>query len=299
VIDSTFLVGDRAGASAASVLDRKCPACGGAPEAAPRFRRSGFDIRACAACGLGWTEVAPGFDANAIYTRDYFEGGQPGGYADYLGSEAVLRSEFRSALRSLRQTGRTGGKLLEIGCAYGFFLREASQSFEVHGVEVCADAAAFCRRNGFDVVAGDLMAAGRIAGVPYDVMVMLDVIEHLADPREAVSHAFQALKPGGHLMITTGDWGSLLAKTMGPGWRLMTPPQHLFFYTRRAIRSLLEAAGFRVVSIRHPFKLVPLSLIAYQAQRMLGLKPRALPSLNRVGIPLNLFDAMRVIAVRE
>jgi hypothetical protein len=51
-----------------------------------------------------------------------------------------------------------------------------------------------------------------------------------------------------------------------------------------------------VVSLTHPSKKVPVSLIGYQLQRMVGLTPRRIPLLNRFSVPVNLWDAMRVIA---
>ena len=65
------------------------------------------------------------------------------------------------------------------------------------------------------------------------------------------------------------------------------------------ILAKLEAAGLRVVELSHPWKRVPLSLLAYQLQRLAGLKPRLFPTLTKWGIPINLWDAMRVIAVKS
>jgi hypothetical protein len=45
----------------------------------------------------------------------------------------------------------------------------------------------------------------------------------------------------------------------------------------------------------HPWKIVPLSLIVFQFRRMLGIRPSAAAAASRVGLPVNLFDAMRVV----
>jgi hypothetical protein len=74
----------------------------------------------------------------------------------------------------------------------------------------------------------------------------------------------------------------------------MTPPQHLWFFTRESIGRLGEAAGLETISFAHPAKLVPLSLIGFQLRRMLGLKP-APTGASGIGVPVNLFDAMRVV----
>ena len=51
----------------------------------------------------------------------------------------------------------------------------------------------------------------------------------------------------------------------------MTPPQHLSFFTPASMRKMLAGAGLEVVSLTHPWKRVPVSLIAYQLQRMAGI----------------------------
>jgi len=201
-------------------------------------------------------------------------------------------------LRDLAAAGARDGRLLEIGCAYGFFLDEARASFRVSGVELAPEAVAACRTRGLDVVqeADDAFYRSR---APFDVVVMLDVIEHLQAPDEVLTTVHRHTRPGALMVISTGDFGSLAARLFGRRWRLMTPPQHLWFFTERSLKRLLEQRGFRVVRATRPWKLVPLHLIAYQLSRYLGGQN----SLRRVripgGVPVNLFDAMRVIAVRN
>jgi len=128
---------------------------------------------------------------------------------------------------------------------------------------------------------------------------MLDVIEHLEAPDQVLRTVHRHTRPGALLVITTGDFGSLTARLFGRRWRLMTPPQHLWFFTERSLARLLEERGFRVLRTRRPWKVVPLHLIAYQLSRYLGgqswLRRVRIPG----GMPVNLFDAMRVIAVRN
>ena len=58
---------------------------------------------------------------------------------------------------------------------------------------------------------------------------------------------------------------------------------------------IVKVGGMTLVSFTHPWKVVPVSLIAYQLKRMLGLKPSAQSGGSNVGLPVNLFDAMRVV----
>lgn len=138
--------------SRASDTSRVCPACSRATEHALRFQKNGSDILQCTACGLGRAETS-NFDPATYYTADYFSGGHADGYSDYRGAEAVLRREFAGTIDFIRRFC-AGGRLLEVGCAYGFFLQEASRYFEVAGIELADDAATHCRGQGLRVLQG-------------------------------------------------------------------------------------------------------------------------------------------------
>jgi hypothetical protein len=64
------------------------------------------------------------------------------------------------------------------------------------------------------------------------------------------------------------------------------------------MRLLLESVGFRITSLSHPWKRVPMPLIAWQLQRIVGLQPRKISALDGWWLPMNLWDAMRVVAVK-
>ena len=277
----------------AAEVAHACPACGRATNHLFRFRASGCDILQCSVCGLGRTE-ASGFNPAAYYTEDYFSGRHADGYADYLGAEPVLRREFASTVDFIRKFCRDG-KLVELGCAYGFFLMEASRHFEVAGIELAADAVEHGRRAGLHVLHGTADAATLQAVGPVDVIVLLDVIEHLPQPQETLALCRRQLKAGGIIVITTGDFGSPVARLTGARWRLMTPPQHLWFFTQESIRRLAGGLELKVEHLEHPWKVVPASLILFQLQRMLGMRPTNMSHAGHLGIPVNLFDAMRIV----
>ncbi|MEO8126254.1 MAG: methyltransferase domain-containing protein [Bryobacteraceae bacterium] len=273
-----------------------CPVCGEVRPLSYSMERKGYIIRRCDVCGLGLTEIEDYNAVKEIYSEGYFNGERSDGYADYVGSAPVLSREFHGAVSELIRVSGAGGKLLEIGCAYGYFLRQAALHFDVEGIELCDTAVENCRKDGLRVEAGTLTDTYVKAHGPFDKIVMLDVIEHLPEPDETVALAWKALRPGGHLMISTGDWSSLLARLTGPRWRLMTPPQHLFFFSASNLASMLKRIGFEVVALTHPGKIVPLGLVLYQVRRMLGMRPSVVRGASATGIPVNLFDAMRLIA---
>lgn len=274
-----------------------CIACDSTAVPSQIFKVAGHNVVACSICGLGRTEVGTDFDPSGIYNETYFQGGQDDGYSDYKGSSEYLSLEFRHVLREMAEEGVSQGKLLEFGCAYGFFLDEAKKYFEVAGAELAEAAVLECRSRGLDVVR-QIDDAFLQKNGPFNAVVMLDVIEHLSEPQAVLQTVHNNMAPGAMLILSTGDFGALSARLMGSRWRLMTPPQHLWFFTVESMTRLLEAHGFKLVRISHPSKRVPMSLILYQLARYFGaqkwLRGRQIPG----SLPVNLFDAMRVFAVK-
>jgi SAM-dependent methyltransferase len=275
---------------------RACAACGEASSHVFRFNVSGCVIWQCERCGLGHAETS-GFDPTAYYTANYFSGQCSDGYLDYQGSEPVLRREFARSVDFVRRF-RPSGRLLDLGCAYGFFLKEARRHFDVTGIELADDAAQACRQAGLQVCSGvaDEATMARIGAV--DVITMFDVIEHLPQPRDTLALCCRYLKPGGVIVLTTGDFAALTARLLGARWRLMTPPQHLWFFTPASVQRLASRLEMHVEALDRPWKLVPLSLILFQLGRMFGASVGAMPRASRFGIPVNLFDAMRIVLRR-
>jgi SAM-dependent methyltransferase len=138
--------------------------------------------------------------------------------------------------------------------------------------------------------AANLQRIGKV-----DVIVLFDVLEHLPQPREILALCRDHLNGGGIIVITTGDFGSPAARLTGARWRLMTPPQHLWFFTRPSMRRLSASLGLALEHLDHPWKIVPASLIGFQLRRMLGLAGERVTAASRIGVPVNLFDAMRVV----
>ncbi|HEV2098885.1 MAG TPA: methyltransferase domain-containing protein [Stellaceae bacterium] len=274
---------------------RLCPACDGETEHRFLWSKNGSQVFRCSACGLG-AAVQEDFNPAAYYDWEYFNSATKGGYPDYLASEQILRAEFRGIVERLRRIVPSGC-LLEIGSAYGFFLVEASAHYEVHGVELAGDAAAFARARGLDVRTGSLTRQMLEEVGPVDIIVMLDVIEHLEDPTAMLCHCAEFLRPGGAVVLTTPDFASALARLGGKRWRNMTPPQHLWYFTPDSLGKMAALAGLRVADVAHPWKRVPVSLVLQLIGRCTGRQfpPTLLSSASKVGVAVNLFDSMRIV----
>ena len=117
----------------------------------------------------------------------------------------------------------------------------------------------------------------------------------MPSPRDTIALLVNHLDPGGVIVITTGDFGSLYSRVAGAHWRLMTPPQHLWFFSQASMLAMASSLGLEVEHLDHPWKVVPLSLISFQLARMSGLRPKRIAISSRSALPVNLFDVMRVV----
>lgn len=274
----------------------RCQICGDVASTEEAYSVNGFEVRRCPRCGVGSVSIE-NFDPDSLYTEEYFCGGHKESYVDYFGSKSTLDYEFAQTVDFVRAVGPSKGALLEIGCAYGFFLKQAQNYYDVHGIEVVRGAVEYCRSQGLlNVQHGVFDLEARLKVGEVDVCVMLDVIEHIANVEETVALVSEALRPGGSFIVTTGDWSSLVARLLGPRWRLMAPPYHLWYFTPDSLVRLANRYGLELVSSGHPWKRVPLELIIKQAFLMAGRDVNlTLPFvLKNAWLPANLGDAMRL-----
>ena len=153
---------------------------------------------------------------------------------------------------------RPPGKLLDVGCAAGFFLDRARLAgWEVTGIEVSRDTAEIAReRYGLEVQTGRLESAVLEAG-SFDCVTMWDVIEHVPDPAGSLARARDLLVAGGLLAIVTPNIEGLYPRASLPlgrrvgWWPHAGLPGHLFQFGEGPLRRMLEAHGFAVSAVRH------------------------------------------------
>ena len=280
-------------------MEVSCRVCGH-PETRRRFTKGGADILRCAGCRAEFWVPDASMSMSDFYSRQYFEGITSAGYEDYRSLEPSLRRSFARRLRVLGPGD--GRRLLDLGAAYGFALAEARLAgFEAFGLEVAADVAAEAATRSPGCVLRGSASALPLRDASFDVVTLWDVIEHLEDPGAALRDAARCLRPGGRLMLTTGDVTSLAAKVSGRRWHLYTIPEHLFFFSPGSLRILLERAGLEVRGMRTDGAYYSLSYLAERLRKtVFGLGPSRTPSRSSSDLSLyvNLGDILLVDAVR-
>jgi SAM-dependent methyltransferase len=144
--------------------------------------------------------------------------------------------------------------VLEVGCGQGgtlAWLKDAGIAARTTGIELDADSAAAARGRVDHLIEGDAEAA--IDSLPagsLDLVLCLDVLEHLVDPWRAMSQLTRALRPGGSVIISVPNvrhYSVALPLLWSGRWQYaeagILDRTHLRFFTRAGARALLTGAG--------------------------------------------------------
>ena len=234
-----------------------------------RFIRREFSFHACEDCELLFVEPFSGFE---IYNDAYYRGEGPDPYVDYETEYRDWRRSdrglefadlFRLAERHVREschspsaTRHSAVRWLDFGCGAGGFLkylRERGQvdgrPLEVEGHDVGSYAELLQRVDGFRIL--DLDELSREPAASYDLISMIEVIEHLPEPRPPLEVISRLLKPGGMLLLTTGNLDNPIARRQGIHYRYCAPEIHVSRCNPRCLARLYRSVGLEPIRVRY------------------------------------------------
>jgi 2-polyprenyl-3-methyl-5-hydroxy-6-metoxy-1,4-benzoquinol methylase len=154
----------------------------------------------------------------------------------------------------LREMGKRlsgKGKLLEIGCSWGFFLDAARrEGWDAAGIELDGRAVRHGREKlGLKIFSGTLESEMTRLEPPYDAIATFHVIEHLRDPVDFLRRCRELLREGGLLILKTPNIASWIAKRTGAYWEWLSPPAHIHLFSAQTLHLALLRSGFRVERI--------------------------------------------------
>jgi SAM-dependent methyltransferase len=211
-----------------------CPACGSADfqatgPSAPgvdcvvdgiTFRQTEYSIRECSVCGLLYRTPT----LNAEELADYYA------LVDFRKWEISGFYPTERAVHAYLRLLPLGARILDFGCSSGRLLASLVGDYDCHGLEVNTKAASAAAAKGLKMLPPDSLEC---SGRTFDVLIMVDVFEHLSASLKVLTKALRVVKHGGVLLIVTGN-GDAPACRLDPAqfWYFRNV-EHLCMLTRR------------------------------------------------------------------
>ena len=221
-----------------------CPVCSHSMEflyTIDRFSNP-FDIFVCPECGLQKKHSA-NEDENIYYGEDYYSGRAEYSYIDERKFIPYHRHVWKARLKNIARYVAPPSDFLDIGCAFGGFALEAKQmGYRAKGLDISDYAVQYAVKSGLDA------KAGKLEDIPFpensfDIVTMIEVIEHVSDPKKAFHILSDMIRPGGLLILQTANFEGLQAKHKKSDYHYYLPG-HLHYYSKSNLEKILKRFGF-------------------------------------------------------
>ena len=200
-----------------------------------------LQLRRCPECGCLWADDVR--QQEQILTEAYKRVSDS--YFDSQEND-VRYIRFYKWLEQLARQHVSGRKILDVGCGEGIFLSTLSDEWSRQGLEPSASGASLARMRNLDVACATLDNSPKQYEV--DLIAALDVIEHVIDPHDFVASFKRHLRPGGVVLLLTGDADSYAARVAGSQWSYLRWCGHISVFSRSGLRKLVESHGFEVLA---------------------------------------------------
>lgn len=238
-----------------------------------------FDVCVCSECGHKFTNPRPTMETIKYFYPDSAGYYQPAKYIEPSGFKYKvykkilnifygydLETNVNSILAILiyflkkRQIEvshipifKAKGKLLEIGCSYGYYLKDKENlGWEVYGIELNEKAVQYAKDElNIKNIKCDFFENIEYEDNFFDAVNMNMVLEHVYDPCFVIKKINNIMKKGGELMISVPDIAGFEAKIYKQYFYSLHVPEHLHHFSPKTITKLLEKNGFKVERIIH------------------------------------------------
>ena len=228
----------------AALITRSCPLCSAGESSSIATRPDDLEVVRCDGCGMFYIKKIPSPAQLEAFYHAYAKTHQRRGFDASRAIRQSRRRRGRNALlweidvlRPLK-----GARLLEIGCSTGGLLLDAKErGATVFGVEIDGTARGFVDRQ------LGIRCFEELGGIPsdltFDIVIAMNLIEHLPDPKAWIASIYRRVSPGGLLALWTPNGGQ--ADELAAGWvGFRVDLDHLNYFSKRTLGRLLVQASF-------------------------------------------------------
>jgi 2-polyprenyl-3-methyl-5-hydroxy-6-metoxy-1,4-benzoquinol methylase len=214
--------------------------------------------------GLIYQKDLPTVDQMSAYAEEQYAAGV---YKSYASAADLKIETFERRINLLKRLGARG-RILDVGCACGFFIEAAlKHGFDAYGIEFSKEAVAMAREDIRPrITIGDVNLLRERGNEQFDAVVAFDIIEHTQNPLKFLEEIRHILRPGGWLMLATPDTGHFLRYLMRSRWPMLQPMQHTHLFSKKAMRYALEKSGYENIGVRRADKSLTLDYLIDQVR---------------------------------
>ena len=225
-------------------IDEVCPVCNTSDHWSfqyhSEFNQFHLPIYRCEQCGLQTQFPKP--NTNEMYDENYYSGKSDYSYIDERKLEKYHNYVWDARIRNI-QKFVPGGNFLDVGSSFGGFLSRARKfGFQPYGVEVSEYSSNHSRSNGIETFTGNYLD-NPFPTHFFDVITLIEVIEHMENPREVFRKFSDQMKSGGMLLLQTANFEGKQALEEGKKYHYYLPG-HIYYYSLSNLKKILKEFGF-------------------------------------------------------
>ena len=235
----------------------------------PFIREGEWQYVRCLNCGLIRLQPQP----SSSFLRDHYQDYLPADPEEIKSWRRMMAQVFAKSGNLIEQIMPVSGRLLDVGCGYGFFLEEMVQrGWQAEGIEISATGLNYSRNELGLNVSDKPLPRPDWQDNCYDVITLFYVIEHLQDPKSVLREARRLLRRDGLLLLRWPHTApiAVLTRPWADRLKLYQAPSHLFDFSPMTIYKILDQLEFREIRTTVCGWTKPATKGAYLAARFFG-----------------------------
>lgn len=206
------------------------------------LKRDDLCIFRCIDCGV----VFLGNDLDERDIKDLYKYYGYSAFSNHL--SPITKIRYERLLDSFERY-RKNNAIIDVGCGAGYFMFSASnRGWQADGTEISEEAIKLAEEKKQHVFKGDI-ASLDLGKDKYDIATLFELIEHAFNPEDIIKKLSYVLRPLGLIYITTPNYNSLTRGLLGSRWNWFHK-EHLFYFTDKTLKALLEKHGFKIKMMR-------------------------------------------------
>lgn len=194
------------------------------------------------------------------YDMDYFIGEYEKSYGrSYRDDEVVIKGFARNRMEMIEhlikeKKNRKQNRLLDVGCAYGFFLDIAKElNYDTYGVDISKHAGK--QINSHHFIRGDFLEKSTLQswlneGILFDVITLWYVIEHFPNIASVIKRVSSIQAPGGILGLSTPNARGLTSRIQQEKFLTSSPTDHYYIFSIKGLKKKLSKFGYTYAGFR-------------------------------------------------